>query len=46
MKQLSYEYHNKFIIDYQKKIEGVKQSDKALLANYISKANSDLAYKI
>ena len=27
MKHLSYEYHNKFIITYQKKIEGIKQSD-------------------
>ena len=29
-----------------KKIEVIKQSDKTPLANYISKANSDLADKI
>ena len=46
MKHLSSEYHNKFIIAYQKNSEGVKQSDNTPLANYISKANSDLSYKI
>ena len=29
-----------------KNSEGIKQSDTTPLANYISKANSDLAYKI
>ena len=46
MKHLSSEYHTKFIIAYQKNIEGIKQSDKTTQANYISKANSDLANKI
>ena len=46
MKHLSSEYHNKCIISYQKKIEGTRQSDKTPLSNYISKDNSDLAYKI
>ena len=46
MKNISSEYHNKCIIAYQKKIEGIKQSDKTPLENYISKANSDLTYKI
>ena len=46
MKNLSSDYHNKYINAYQKKIEGIKQSDKTPLANYISNANSDLAYKI
>ena len=46
MKHLSSKYHNKCIISYQKKSEGIKQSDKTPLANYISKANSDLTYKI
>ena len=39
MKHLSSEYHNKIIIAYLKKIEGIKQSDTTPLANYISKAN-------
>ena len=34
-KHIISEYHNKCIIDYQKKIEGIKQSDKTLLSNYI-----------
>ena len=46
MKHLSSEYHKKFIITYQQNSQGVKQSDKTPLANYIPKANSDLAYKI
>ena len=46
MKYLSSEYHNKCIIAYQKNIERIKQSDKTQLTNYISKSNSDLAYKI
>ena len=29
-----------------KKIEGIKQSDKTPLSNYISRANSNLTYKI
>ena len=44
MKHLSSEYHKKCNNAYQKKIEGIRQSDKIPLANYISKANSDLAY--
>ena len=44
MKHLSYEYHKKCIIAYEKNIEGIKQLDKTPQANYIS--NSDLAYKI
>ena len=43
MKHLNSEYHQICIIDYQKKIEVIKQSDKTPLSNYISKANSDLA---
>ena len=46
MKHLSSKYHNKCIISYQQKIEGIKQSDKTPLSNYISKANIDLAYNI
>ena len=46
MKYLSSEYHNKYIIAHQKKIERIKQSDKIQLINYILKANSDLSYKI
>ena len=46
MKYLSSKYHNKCINSYQKKIEGIKQSDKKPLSNYISKGNSDLTYKI
>ena len=46
MKHLISEYHNKCIIAYQKKIEGIKRSNKTPLSNYILKANSDLAYKI
>ena len=42
MKHLISEYHKKRGIAYQKKIEMIKQSDNTLLANYISKANSDL----
>ena len=33
MKHLSSEYHKKCINAYQKKIEGIKQSDKTPLAN-------------
>ena len=44
MKHLSSEYHNKYNNAYQKKIEGIQQSDNTPLENYISKANSDLAY--
>ena len=43
MKHLSSEYHKLCIIDYQKNIEVIKQSDKTPLENYVSKANSDLA---
>ena len=43
MKHLSSEYHNICIISYKKMIEVITQSDKTLLANYISKANSELA---
>ena len=46
MNHLSTEYHNKFIIAYEKNIEGIKQLNKTPQANYISKANSDIAYKI
>ena len=46
MKHLSSEYHKRCIIYYQNNIEVIKQSDKTPLANYISKANSDLADKI
>ena len=46
MKHLSSKYHNKCIISCQKKIEGIKQSDKTPLSNNISKVNSDLAYNI
>ena len=46
MKHLSSEYHKKCIIAYQINIEGIQQSDNTPLANYISKKNSDLAYKI
>ena len=46
MKHLRSEYHKIYIVAYQKKIEVIKQSDKTPLANYISKANSDLADKI
>ena len=35
MKHLSSEYHKKSIIAYQKKIEGIKKSDKTQLADYI-----------
>ena len=44
----SSEYHTKYIIAYQQKIEGIQQSDKIPSAqdNYISKSNSDLADKI
>ena len=44
MKHLSSEYHKKCINVYQNKIEGIQQSDKTPPANYISKANIDLAY--
>ena len=50
MKYQSSEYHKKCIITYHKNIEGIKQSDKTPLENYISKAclvaNSDVAYTI
>ena len=46
MKHLSSKYHKKCMISYQKNSEGIKQSYKTSLANYISKANSYLAYKI
>ena len=47
MKHLSYEYHKKMYYSLsQKNIEGIKQPDKTPLANYISKANSNLADKI
>ena len=46
MKHLSSEYNKKCIIAYQKKIEGIQKSDKKPLGNYISQANSDIAYKI
>ena len=46
MKHLSSEYYKKCSIAYQTNIEGITQSDKTPQANYISKANSDLAYRI
>ena len=46
MKHISSEYHKKCIIAYQKNIEGIKQLYKTPQANYISKANSALYYKI
>ena len=46
MKHIRSEYHNKFIISYQKKIERITQLDKTPQTNYISKANSDLVYNI
>ena len=46
MKHLSSENNTKYRIAYQKNIEGIQQSDKTLLAYYISKANSDVAYNI
>ena len=46
MNHLSSEYHNKFIIAYEKNIEGIKKLNKTPQANYISKANSNLAYNI
>ena len=46
MKYLSSKYHKKCIIAYQKKIEGIKTTDKTQLTHSISKANSNVAYKI
>ena len=37
IKHISSAYHKQFIISYQQKIEGIKQSGKTQQSNYISK---------